>query len=57
MAFQQALSGLNGASKAIDATSHNIANSSTVGYKSSVAHFGDVYAASLAGAGSSQIKL
>jgi len=57
MAFQQALSGLNGASKAIDATSHNIANSSTVGYKSSVAHFGDVYAASLAGAGASQIGI
>lgn len=57
MAFQQALSGLNGASKAIDATSHNIANSSTIGYKSSVAHFGDVYAASLAGAGASQIGI
>lgn len=57
MAFQQALSGLNGASKAIDATSHNIANSSTVGYKASVAHFGDVYAASLAGAGASQIGI
>lgn len=57
MAFQQALSGLNGASKAIDATSHNIANSSTVGYKASVAHFGDVYAASLAGAGASQVGI
>lgn len=57
MAFQQALSGLNAASKAIDATSHNIANSSTVGYKASVAHFGDVYAASLAGAGASQIGI
>lgn len=57
MAFQQALSGLNGASKAIDATSNNIANASTVGYKSSVAHFGDVYASSLAGAGSSQIGI
>ncbi len=57
MAFQQALSGLNSASKAIDATSHNIANSSTVGYKASVAHFGDVYAASLAGAGASQIGI
>ncbi|MBS1141012.1 MAG: flgE [Proteobacteria bacterium] len=57
MAFQQALSGLNAASKAIDSTSHNIANSSTVGYKSSVAHFGDVYAASLAGAGASQIGI
>lgn len=57
MAFQQALSGLNAASKAIDATSHNIANSSTVGYKASVAHFGDVYAASLAGAGANQIGI
>src|SRR5574343_1429 len=57
MAFQQALSGLNAASKAIDATSHNIANSSTVGYKSSVAHFGDVYAACRAGAGASQIGI
>ncbi len=57
MAFQQALSGLNTASKAIDATSNNIANSSTVGYKASVAHFADVYAASLAGAGASQIGI
>lgn len=57
MAFQQALSGLNTASKAIDATSHNIANSSTVGYKASVTHFSDVYAASLAGAGASQIGI
>lgn len=57
MAFQQALSGLNSASKAIDATSHNIANSSTVGFKSSSAHFSDVYAASLNGAGASQIGI
>lgn len=57
MAFQQGLSGLNTASKALDATSNNIANASTVGYKASVAHFGDVYAASLAGAGASQIGI
>lgn len=57
MAFQQALSGLNTAAKAIDSTSHNIANSSTVGYKASVAHFADVYAASLSGAGASQIGI
>ncbi len=57
MAFQQALSGLNSASKAIDATSHNIANSSTVGYKASSAHFSDVYASSLSGAGASQIGI
>lgn len=57
MAFQQALSGLNTSAKAIDSTSHNIANASTVGYKQSVAHFGDVYAASLTGAGASQIGI
>ena len=57
MAFQQALSGLNVAAKAIDSTSHNIANSSTVGYKSSVAHFSDVYAASLTGTGASQVGI
>lgn len=57
MAFQQALSGLNSASKAIDATSHNIANSSTVGYKSASAHFSDVYASSLNGAGAGQIGI
>jgi flagellar hook protein FlgE len=57
MAFQQALSGLNTSAKAIDATSHNIANSSTVGFKASSAHFSDVYAASLTGAGASQIGI
>jgi len=57
MAFQQALSGLNTSAKAIDATSHNIANSSTVGFKSSSAHFADVYAASLNGSGASQIGI
>ena len=57
MAFQQGLSGLNMASKALDATSNNIANASTVGYKSSVTHFGDVYASSLAGAGASQVGI
>ena len=47
MAFQQALSGLNTSSKAIDVTSHNVANATTVGYKSSTSHFSDVYANSL----------
>ncbi len=32
MAFQQALSGLNTAGKAIDVTSHNVANANTPGY-------------------------
>lgn len=57
MAFQQALSGLNTAGKAIDVTSHNIANSSTVGYKASVAHFSDVYARSLNGSGANQVGI
>ena len=49
MAFQQGLSGLNTSSKALDVTSNNIANASTVGFKSASTHFADVYAASLAG--------
>jgi len=57
MAFQQALSGLNTSSKAIDVTSNNIANSSTVGYKASVSHFADVYANSLSGSGANQVGI
>lgn len=52
MAFQQGLSGLYAASKALDVTSNNVANSATVGFKSSSTHFADVYANSLSGAGS-----
>jgi flagellar hook protein FlgE len=57
MAFQQGLSGLNASSKAIDVISHNIANSSTVGFKASQTHFADVYAASLQGAGASKVGI
>jgi len=57
MAFQQGLSGLNTSSKSIDVISNNIANASTVGFKSSQAHFSDVYAASLQGAGASQVGI
>lgn len=57
MAFQQGLSGLNSSSKAIDAISNNIANASTVGFKSSQTHFADVYAASLQGAGAGQVGI
>ena len=57
MAFQQGLSGLNSSSKSIDVISNNIANASTVGFKSSQAHFADVYAASLQGAGASQVGI
>lgn len=57
MAFQQGLSGLNSSSKALDVAGNNIANASTVGFKSSAAHFADVYGASLQGGGGSQIGI
>lgn len=50
MAFQQGLSGLNASAKALDVISHNVANASTVGFKSSAAVFGDVYASAMMGA-------
>lgn len=49
MSFQQGLSGLNVASKALDIISNNVANTNTVGFKSGSAVFADVYAASLTG--------
>ncbi len=52
MAFQQGLSGLNASSKSIDVVSNNIANASTVGFKSGSARFADIYAASVNGASS-----
>src|SRR5471030_1147972 len=45
--FQQGLSGLDGASQSLDVIGNNIANASTVGFKSSTAQFADVYANSL----------
>ncbi len=50
MAFQQGLSGLNSASKALDVISNNVANSNTIGFKAGRAEFADVYAAALNGA-------
>ncbi|NCA70297.1 MAG: flagellar hook protein FlgE [Sphingobacteriia bacterium] len=47
--FQQGLSGLNSSSKALDAISNNVANTSTVGYKAATARFQDVFAASSVG--------
>ncbi len=49
MSFQQGLSGLNSSAKALDVISNNVANTSTVGFKSATAQFADVYAASLTG--------
>lgn len=50
MAFQQGLSGLSSASKALDAISNNVSNSGTVGYKQANAQFADVFAATMGGA-------
>lgn len=54
MSFQQGLSGLNGASHGLDVVGNNVANADTVGFKSSVSHFADVYANSLGGTGAGQ---
>ncbi len=57
MSFQQGLSGLNGAARNLDVIGHNIANTSTVGFKSSQAQFADVYATSLFGVGGLQVGI
>lgn len=57
MGFQQGLSGLSAASKALDTVGNNIANSATIGFKSGAAQFSDVFAASLSGAGSSPVGI
>lgn len=57
MSFQQGLSGLNTASQALDIIGNNVANSSTVGFKSSNAHFSDVYAASMTGGSAVQVGI
>ena len=46
MGFGQGLSGLNAAAQNLDVIGNNIANSGTVGFKSSTASFADVYASS-----------
>lgn len=51
MGFSQALSGLNAASSNLNTVSNNIANSQTVGFKSSRVLFSDVYAGAKIGLG------
>ncbi len=53
MAFQQGLSGLGVATRALDVISSNVANSSTVGFKASSSVFADTFAASMGGGSSS----
>jgi flagellar hook protein FlgE len=57
MGFQQGLSGLNASSKTLEAIGNNVANANTVGFKASQAQFADMFAASLTGAGSSQVGI
>ncbi|WP_136416172.1 flagellar hook protein FlgE [Herbaspirillum sp. ST 5-3] len=57
MSFQQGLSGLNAASKSLEAIGNNVANSNTVGFKASQAQFADVFANSLSGAGTGQVGI
>jgi len=57
MSFQQGLSGLNATSKHLEIIGNNIANANTYGAKVARAEFGDVYAASLNGAGANQVGI
>lgn len=57
MGFQQGLSGLNAASKYLDAIGNNVSNANTVGFKSSTTQFSDVFANSLTGAGGLQVGI
>lgn len=56
MAFQQGLSGLNSSSAALDTISHNVANASTVGFKSGYTVFGDMYSNAMMG-GSTSVQV
>lgn len=53
--FSTAVTGLKAATTMLDVAGNNIANSSTVGFKSSRTEFGDLYATAVVGAGSSNI--
>jgi len=55
MSFDTAISGINAATADLSVISNNIANASTVGFKSSRAEFADVFATSLLGAGANAI--
>ncbi len=57
MSFQQALSGLNAASRNLEVIGNNVANANTFGAKSSRAEFADMYAAAMNGAGANAIGI
>ena len=47
MGFHHGLSGLNAASKSLDVSGHNIANSNTIGFKKSRAEFNEMVASAM----------
>jgi flagellar hook protein FlgE len=55
MSFNVALTGLNAATQDLAVTSNNLANAATVGFKSSRAEFGDIYAATQTGVSSTAV--
>jgi len=55
MSLVLSLSALNAASTALDVIGNNIANSQTIGFKTSKARFADLYAASVSGASNSAL--
>ena len=55
MAFNTGLSGLRAAAVDLDVTGNNIANASTVGFKSSRVQFGDLYANGFLSSGSAPV--
>ncbi len=55
MVFNAALSGIQASSKDLDVIGNNIANSATVGFKSSRAEFADIYTAGSYGTGSTAV--
>lgn len=57
MSFEQGLSGLTAAARDLDVIGNNVANANTVGAKTSVAEFADVYANALNGAGGNSVGL
>ena len=57
MSFQQALSGLNSASRSLDVIGNNIANAGTTGMKSSRAEFAEIYASSAGSMGATDVGL